>query len=301
MVIEQKTPQISSPRALSLNEAFDDFMLYQRANRHTAGTIKHYSHALGKLIEWLRALEVESVEQVESQTLRRFCLELMERGLADNTVHNHMRAVRAFFRYLVREGSIVRNPMENVKMPRLEKKILPAFTEDEIGRLLKACEGTEFVSVRNRLLVRFLLDSGLRLSECASLTVGSVDSETGVMRVMGKGRKERVTRIGTDTLRLFRKYLRLVDSSPSAPLWQGKRGGMTKFGIAETLEKLGNRAGVHAHPHKFRRTCALRLLRSGADVFSVQLLLGHSDLTVLRRYLAQTEEDVLGVHARILG
>lgn len=97
-------------------------------------------------------------------------------------------------------------------------------------------------------------------------------------------------------LKSFTKYARHRAGQAGEPLWLGRRGPMTEAGIAETLEKLGKAAGVHAHPHKFRRTCALMMLRSGADVFSVQYLLGHSDLTVLRRYLAQTQADVTKAH-----
>lgn len=301
MALEQQSPLKLQIHRLTLSDGLDEFFLYQRANRHTPRTIGYYEFTLGKMQSWLKNVGIEYVDEVTSSELRRFGLELADSGLADSTVHNHMRAVRAFFRFLEREGIHDGYPMRNVRMPKVEKKILPAFTESEVVKLLKDCEGSEFVDLRNRLLVRLLLDSGLRLAECASLKVGTVDPQTGIMKVMGKGRKERVTRISAETLRTFRKYVRAHGGDDSAPLWIGRRGSMTQAGIAETLEKIGRRVGVHTHPHKFRRTCAIRLLRNGADVFSVQLLLGHSDIGVLRRYLAQSDEDILTVHERCTG
>ena len=115
---------------------------------------------------------------------------------------------------------------------------------------------------------------------------------------MGKGRKERISKLGATALRSFNKYSRQRGGEKGDPLWLGRRGSLTRAGLAEVLEKLGNSVGVHANPHKFRRSCALYMLRSGADVFSVQHLMGHADLTVLRRYLAQTEADVTKAHER---
>jgi site-specific recombinase XerD len=297
MALEHQSNPNSS---LPIEDAFAEFFLYQRSMRHSERTLEFYRHTLGKFRRWMEANNVSDVAQVEPAAVRRFALELADSGLADSTVHAYMRAVRAFFRFLEREELVERTPMRNVRMPKVEKKILPAFTDAEVEKLLAASEGQDFRNLRNRLLVLLLLDSGLRLAECANLAIGDIHPETGAMKVMGKGKKERVTRIGARCLRLYRKYLRLRGGEEGEPLWLGKRGPMKRLGIAETLEKLGKRAGVHAHPHKFRRTCALRLLKAGADVFSVQLLLGHSDLAVLRRYLDQTPEDVLAVHARVV-
>lgn len=292
--------QLSTPISadLTISDAIREFTLHQRTSRHSPQTARFYDYTLGKAQRWLEGKGIERVSEFTAPVIREYLCELQEANLSANTVHGHMRALRAVFCFLVREELILKSPMAKVTMPRLDKKILPAFTESEIEALMKATEGREFRDVRNRLLVMLLIDSGLRLAECASLRLDSIDPQTGVMKVLGKGRKERLTRIGAKTQRVLHKYLRLRGGSGSDPLWIGKRGPMTQAGIAETLEKLGNRAKVHAHPHKFRRTCALMLLRNGADVFTVQHLMGHADLTVLRRYLAQTDQDILAAHER---
>lgn len=288
------TPDFDS---LPLSQAFEEFQLHQRTKRHSPRTLEYYDFCFRTLETWLGHENITTVESIDANALRRFSMSLEQR-MKPNSVHAVMRGVRALFKFLEREELIARNPMVKVGMPKQDKCILPAFSNEEIAALLKQTEGKDARNVRNRALVLLLLDSGLRLAECASLKVGDIDLSTGVMKVMGKGRKERVSKLGSLALKTFHKYARLRGGKPGEPLWLGKRGAMTEAGIAETLEKLGNAAGVHAHPHKFRRSCALFMLRSGADVFSVQYLLGHADLTVMRRYLAQTESDVTSAHEK---
>ena len=280
---------------MSLQDAMADFMLHQRASRHAEGTLKYYGFAFDRLTRFVEGGGEAAVTSIDAACLRAFMIQL-ESYMKPNSVHGVMRAMRALFRFLEREELIEKNPMTRVRMPKLDKTIMPAFTEDEVRRLQAATGGTDFFGVRNRALILLLLDSGLRLFECSSLKVGDVDPGTGIVQVMGKGRKERITRIGSVALRTFNRYSRLRAGKLGEPLWLGERGPLTRDGLAEVLTRLGKRAGVHANPHKFRRTCALYMLRSGADVFSVQYLMGHADLTVLRRYLAQTEADVTKAH-----
>jgi len=294
MRIQQLTTDNS---AISVDQALTEFMLHQRTSRNSPRTLEYYEWTLARFKAFLTAQGLQNVRTVDSGTLRLFMVSL-EETMKPNSVHAIMRAVRALFKFLEREELIARNPMAKVRMPKTDKTILEAFTEKEIDQLLAACDGKDATSLRNRALTMLLLDSGLRLAECASLRVGDVDLQTGTMRIMGKGRKERVSKLGSTALKAFLKYARLRGGNPGEPLWVGKQGTMTACGIAETIENLGKAAGVHAHPHKFRRTCALFMLRNGADVFSVQYLLGHSDLGVMRRYLAQTDRDVTTAHEK---
>ncbi|MBX3119129.1 MAG: tyrosine-type recombinase/integrase [Fimbriimonadaceae bacterium] len=295
MTLEQLTRQNSLN--LTLDTALREFDLHQRVSRHSPRTLEYYDFALGRFRSWLEARGVQALEEVGASHIREFMLDL-EGSMKPNSVHAIMRGVRALFNFLEREELLVSNPMRKVKMPKLDQTILPAFTETEIGLLMKATQGKDSRDVRNRALVLTLLDTGLRLAECAALKVGDVNTDTGLAKVLGKGRKERVMRLGANSLKAFTKYLRMRGGKVGDTLWIGRQGPMTALGIAETIEKLGKAAGVHAHPHKFRRTCALMMLRNGADIFSVQHLLGHADLGVLRRYLAQTDADIVKAHEK---
>jgi integrase/recombinase XerC len=281
---------------LTYSDALTAFMLHQRTSRHSPKTITYYEYSLGKLERHLVACGVEVLEQVTPSVLRQLILDLGE-TVRPNTVHGIMRAVRAFFNFLVNEEMLDADPMRKVKMPKGDKTLLEPFTSEEIRTLFKATEGKDPTTIRNRAIIVVLLDSGIRLSECASLKIGDIDPMTGTFKVLGKGRKERLTKIGNHSLKSFTKYSRLLPQKNGDPLWIGKYGAMTPAGIAEVLEKLGKSVGVHVHAHKFRRTCALMMLRNGADVFSVQNLLGHADLGVLRRYVSQNDRDIADAHS----
>ena len=153
MALEHQSNPNSS---LPIEDAFAEFFLYQRSMRHSERTLEFYRHTLGKFRRWMEANNVSDVALVEPAKVRRFALELADSGLADSTVHAYMRAVRAFFRFLEREELVERTPMRNVRMPKVEKKILPAFTDAEVEKLLAASEGQDFRNLRNRLLVLLL-------------------------------------------------------------------------------------------------------------------------------------------------
>ncbi|MCA9634382.1 MAG: phage integrase N-terminal SAM-like domain-containing protein, partial [Myxococcales bacterium] len=143
MTIDQQPSSTFHSSSLSLIDARDEFMIYQRSMRHSERTQEFYRETLRRFVNWCHSSDLNAISDIDSASLRRYCLTLVESGLADTTVHNNMRAVRAFFYFLEREELIQSNPMKRVKMPRVEKKILPAFTDDEIERLLQVCDGKD--------------------------------------------------------------------------------------------------------------------------------------------------------------
>lgn len=276
---------------LPMDSAVSDFMLHQRSSRHSPTTIQHYKVTFDKLGTFLAENGVQDVAQVTPSHLRAFLLTLEH--LKPRTRWGIACDIRAFFSFLERDELIRTSPMRKVSMPRQPKSILPAFTAEEVRKLLKAVEGKDRCSLRNRAMLLVLLDSGIRLGELAAMKVGDVDVDTGSFKVMGKGSKERVCHLSPHTLKHLARYVRHFRPEPNQPLW-----GLTRFSIANLVKRIGRRAGVHAHPHKFRRTCALTMLKNGCDVFTLQYLLGHSDLTVLRMYLAQTKQDLKEAHQK---
>jgi site-specific recombinase XerD len=281
----------------SIETAISAFMLHQRASSHSEHTVKHYRTTLNHFRAFLAESGTSNLQNVDATQLRQFIAHLQTR-FRPKTVHGVVTDIKAFLNFLAEEGLITVNPFRRVAMPKLPKTILPAFENEDIKNLLAATVGKDQLSIRNRAMILVLLDSGVRLSELASIRVGDINAETGTFKVMGKGSKERICRISPVTLKALSKYLAFRRGKAEEPLWCGTRGYLTRFGVAQVIESIGKQAKVHAHPHKFRRTCALMMLRNGADIFSVQYLLGHSDLTVLRRYLAQTETDYLTGHAK---
>lgn len=284
------------PLSIDVHEAVQEFMLHQRSSGHSHHTITHYETSLKHMAKSMSEQGVELFTDIRPKHIRALLIGL-QATLKPRSIHGVASDVRALFHFHARENDVP-NPMDKVEMPRVPKEILPAFTRDEVQKLLKQTEGKHPFRLRDRAMLLTLLDSGIRLTELQRMKIGDVDMQTGVFKVLGKGSKERLTRLGPATLKALLKYMQVRKGEAGEPLWIGKYGPMQPAGIAETLEKLGNKAGVHTHAHKFRRTTALTMLRSGADIFSVQYLLGHSDLTVLKRYLAQTQTDYLNTHQR---
>jgi integrase/recombinase XerC/integrase/recombinase XerD len=193
--------------------------------------------------------------------------------------------------------------MDKVTMPRLDKTIPPPFSLEEIKALLAVCSGKTRKHLRDKAIVVSLLDSGLRASEFVSLRVKSVDLRTGLVTVVGKGRKQRVTRFGAQTRKSLLRYLATrQELTPDSMLWVAynkagiERGPLTMRGLEIVCRNLGNKVGIACHPHKFRRTFALWCLRSQMDLHSLRLLMGHRSLAVLQRYLALAGEDIERAH-----
>ena len=292
------------PASLALQEAIQDFLLHQKASRHSPRTLENHILALGKLKAWADAEGLSTLDDLTTSHLRRFIVHVQEaptwKGTPPRptTVHTLHKNIGAFMHFHEEEGNLPRSPMRRIKPPKLDQELLPAFTAEELKGLEAGTNGTDLRSVRNRALVYFMVDTGCRLAEAANMALDDVDLSTGMVKVRrGKGGKDRMTRLGFKALKALTKYLRSRrDLLPC--LWVGKYGTMTADGIAITLVKLGQVCGVHCTAHKFRRTTALTMLRNGCDVFSIKALLGHSDLQVLQRYLAQTEADIAKAHER---
>ncbi len=294
------------PVVNSLAAALDAFLLAQEAARHTPKTLEHYRYTLGAFTAWLTDHHVDDVAAITPSHIRAYLVELQRRGLKDTTQHTHARGIRAWCNWLVAEGDLERSPMARVKMPKLEQRVPPPFTPDDVQRLLAACDRHTALGARDYALMLTLLDTGLRLSECISLRVGDVDVRTGLCTLMGKGRKQRQVAFGAKAraavLRMlaFRPGVQVGDA-----LWlgyeglgRGERGPLSAHGMQVVLRRLGERAGVTpCGPHRFRRTFALWMLRDGCDLHSLRLLMGHSGLAVLQRYLALAGEDVERAHA----
>jgi site-specific recombinase XerD len=292
------------PRLTPLYVNYQAFLLDREAARCTAKTLAHYSYTLGSFVSWLQERGLESPQQITPHHIRGYLVGLQRRGLKDTTQHAHARGIKTWLRWLVNEGELEDSPMRKVSMPRLEQRVAPPFKGDEVRALLAARNSKSPTPMRDRAMILALLDSGLRASDFVSLAVSSLDVGSGLVTVLGKGRKQRTVRFGAQTRKAVLRYLgSREDVAPDSPLWVAyrkggsERGRLTLRGLEIALRRLGEKAGVTpCHPHKFRRTFALWCLREGMDLHSLRLLMGHSSLAVLQRYLALAGEDIERAH-----
>ena len=299
-MIQQK-PQAHSGTVLhrlthqdTLPGQLESFLLACRVDELAPATITYYRNGISRLIGHLTDLGISRVEQVTASDIRLFLAQLQDRGNCPQSIHDYYRAVRRFFNWLVAEQLLAANPMGNLKPPKVPHKTIRPFTKEEIERLLLMCDLGRFVDIRNRALILLFLDTGLRLREMADIQLADIDLKREVIKVMGKGAKERVVRISTPTQRAVIAYLRQrTDDYPV--LWVNEqRQPLTRDGIAQAIASLGKRAGldkVRCSPHTFRHTFATMALRCGAGELEVQSLLGHATLTMTRQYTATLKSE----------
>jgi site-specific recombinase XerD len=276
-------------KATRLQMAADSFYLDREANRLSPHTLAWYRAYVGALVAWCTARGIDDLAGLTADHLRTWLISVQGRDLAERTIHHHASAARTFLNFCVGEGLLTTSPMARVKMPKMPKDILPAFDAGDVHDLLTACK-----TLRDTAIVLCLLDTGCRAAEFVALKIGDVDRKTGAVTIRrGKGGKDRVVFLGIKARKSLTKYLmERMEAGPADSLWIGERvrEPLTVRGLQKMLHRVGERAHVaNCHPHTFRRSCALFSLRAGMDIYSLQKLMGHSDLEMLRRYLVQNQ------------
>jgi site-specific recombinase XerD len=221
------------------------------------------------------------------------------------TVNAYYRCLRAFVNFCLAEGLLDETPLKNVKAPRVPNDQIQPLSKEQVQALVDATRRTQSPE-RNLALVLLLVDTGMRVSELCGLRVEDVDRGTGELVVLGKGGKKRQVYMGATTRRALWRYLeadrRLVSSDEALFVSVGgirSGAGLTPNGVHQVVKKAGRAAGlvvVRPSPHTLRHTFAVNFLRGGGNLFELQQLMGHTDLTVLRRYVALAEADLAQAH-----
>jgi len=289
---------MTSEQQTTLQDALDLFLLDGEARRLRPRTLDYYQWQLGRLLAYLRVQNCETLQALTAAHLRGYLVYLQAQGWRDNSQHGAARAMRAWLNFCVREDLIPVSPMARVRMPKLDRRILPALSQSDLARLLETSNDARYPE-RDKAMLLCLLDTGCRAAEFARLTVGDVDVKRGTVAIHGgKGGKDRQVYIGARARKALAKYLMTRHTVASDPLWLSETGdGLTIYGIQTWLARLGKAADVkHCSAHSFRRACALMLHRNGARLTEIAAILGHDDLTTLRRYLALEDQDAEAAH-----
>ncbi len=288
--------------SIKLQEALDSYRNYLEAERGLSPyTVRNYimdiigNYARGAekgFIQFLRARQIRSLDDVDRQVMRDYMSWLMSQGVVKSSIARKLSAVRSFYRYLLREKKVSANPLEKASSPKLDRRLPIFLTIEETVRLLEAPDCSTPQGLRDLALLELLYAAGLRVSELESINLEQLNMEANEIRVWGKGSKERIVLIGEPAAHALNNYL-----THSRPTLLSKRKEnavfLNRYGsrlparrIQKILDKCARKAGIgkRVHPHVLRHTFATHLLDGGADLRVVQELLGHAQLATTQVY-----------------
>lgn len=286
---------------IDLRDLYDRFAAAQRARNHSAKTVQHYTSTFKDFSRFLAGTERESTSRsLDSAAMRAFGTWLMEtptRGWRGNTtrsvhgVHGRLRDMRAFTKWLVEENIIEQAP--KVVLPKLPDEEFPILSDQQVQLLLNcrhlAAAGPQ--AIRNRALIALMLDTGIRRSEAAGITWEDVELADHLVRVRGKGNKQRRVPFSTGAAAWLKDWMRVRGQGEEPLFW------LTSNGIYSLFRRIRVETGIPLHPHQLRHTCATVLVRNNVDVASVQRILGHAAIDTTLKYLTLSDDDLKRKHA----
>lgn len=288
----------------------EDLLLWLAAEQgRAANTLAAYRRDLGTYAAWLHAHEL-TVPDVQERDVLAYLGELRRRGLAPSTVARALVPVRALHRFLVVEGRAEVDPAAAIDRPRVPKGLPKALTEEEVGRLLAAPTGDEPAARRDRAMLEVLYGTGCRISELVGLSLGDLDLDEGLLRLFGKGSKERIVPVGNHAVRALVAWLgdggrlamapgRWRQRSDADAVFLGARGSrLTRQGAWDVVRRHGRSVGLAGRlsPHVLRHSCATHMLDHGADIRAVQELLGHASISTTQVYTLVSTERLWDVY-----
>jgi site-specific recombinase XerD len=288
---QPKTTQKWAVASVALQEAYTDFILSRQAMLCSEQTVLWYGKTTGKFVSWLESQNISSASEINAMHPRAYLAELAGRKLASSTIHGHARAIKTYLRFCFSEGYLASLP--TLRMPKLARKKLPCLSKDQLKSLLKECR-----SKRDKALLMFLADTGLRRAEVLALNWIDVDISKGIVHVLrGKGGKYRSVMVGVLTRRALLAYRREVLHDDEWAVFQTINGTrLSPNGLRSLLLRIGKRAELHITPHMLRRTFATLALRNGMNLIELQGLLGHASLQMTERYVQLLTVDYSNAH-----
>lgn len=306
--VQEKNARANTPRKVaqqdeSLVERFLDALWMERGL--SANTLAAYRNDVLNLAAWLQ-LQKEDLLTATEASLRAYISHRHKLGSTARSAARSLSSMRRFYRYLVREARIKQDPSALIKAPKLGRPLPKSLTEQEVEKLLLAPRPDNSIGLRDRAMLELLYATGLRVSELVGLRLDQLNLLQGVVRVTGKGNKERMVPLGEEAHSWLQRYLQ--DSRPclaaghdSDTLFVSQRGeGMTRQAFWYRIKGHARTAGIGKalSPHTLRHAFATHLLNHGADLRVVQMLLGHSDLSTTQIYTHVAQERLKSLHAQ---
>jgi len=292
------------PDDAALIEEYLHFLAVERGA--SLNTLEAYSRDIGRFLEFAGASGVPSPLAVNPEHVTAYLGALRGQGLSPASVNRKLAAIRGFYKYLLREARVEENPLARVETARTWMRLPGALSRDEMESLLAQPAEASPSGIRDRAILELLYATGIRVSELATLTLNRLNRQMGFLVAVGKGRKERIVPVGQSALGWLGRYIEqarpvFLKKKTSNALFLNRSGeGFTRQGLWKLIKKYAKMAGLErkVHPHTFRHSFATHLLEGGADLRSVQIMLGHADISTTQIYTHVSRERLKEVHKR---
>lgn len=289
---------------MSLGDLVDAYLDHLRVERGlSAHTVGAYGRDLSKFVEFARDQEVTDPGAVDLRIVSDWMISLHSQGLSGRSSARHLSALRGLMKFLVREGERQHNPISLVERPKYGKRLPRPLTVEQVRALIDQPDVSKLRGLRDRALLSLAYSAGLRASEILHLKLGDLDLQRGVIAAFGKGRKRRLVPLGEVAISHLEAYLNAPERTGTNDglVFPSSRGGpLSRQMFWKLVRRTAIQAGIgeHVHPHRLRHSFATHLLAGGADLRSVQTLLGHSDVATTEVYTLVSKDLVQRAHRR---
>ena len=290
---------------MMMEQHLDQFLHYLIVEKGLSkNTIGAYSLGLTRFLDYLRGRAIKEPRDIGKFDVKGFLLSLKRKNLTTKSIGRDLSAIRTFFRFLIQEGILETNPIEDLESPKVAKKLPEILSLKEIEQILEQPNLQTPLGVRDRAMLEILYATGMRVSELTHLPTHQVNLEGGYVLLYGKGSKERIVPLGSEAMKWVALYLErargiLAKGKESPSLFINRSGkGMSRQGFWKNLKGYARRAGLRKRitPHLLRHSFASHLLERGADLRSVQMMLGHVDISTTQIYTHVTGERLKKIH-----
>ncbi len=283
----------------------DQFINHLRVERGLAdNTIQSYSHDLARFLSFLSRRRISPLLVTRDHILEY--VEFLRGDISQRSITRGLSALKMFFRFLISDGKIKDSPARLLESMKLPRRLPETLTRNEVDLLLSQPDATKILGLRDRAMLELLYATGLRVSELVGLRLVHINIEAGFVRTIGKGSKERIVPVGEKAVDALKHYLSdgrsmLLKGKNSSYLFVNSRGGpISRQGFWKIIRKYGIMAGINKKitPHRLRHSFASHLLEGGADLRSVQIMLGHSDISTTQIYTHVNRERLKKIHEK---
>ena len=269
-------------------------------------TLEAYSRDLNRYAGFMEQRGTAGIKTVTSNDVIAFLGNLRNKGLTPNSVNRTLAALRGFYKYLIREKVLESNPIAHIELAKVWMRLPDTLSRNEMDQLLEQATVESPLGMRDRAMLELMYATGIRVSELITVSMNSINWQVGFLIVIGKGDKERIVPVGRPALAFITRYInegrpKLLKRTMTNVLFVNRSGtGLTRQGFWKIVKKYARKAGLEnkVHPHTFRHSFATHLLEGGADLRSVQVMLGHSDISTTQIYTHVTRELLKDIHKK---